>query len=384
MASLPPELIDSIVEHVPDEKSLLACALTASSFLNASQARIFHSISLVHDTAYERLAGILAQSPRLGTVKALVQKQLPRHPPLIGFLSLESLRCVALVKLENVPSSIVTTLLDTCVDVRLFQTSIILEDDGVQRAFPTFHPTRHLEVSESTGAITAFLALPRQSDNLRSLTKLNLSDGVPGGSAPRDTLLAACAPTLEILTIRARRGLALPALPFLRQLTLWAKPRVEGIPYTIPSSVSVALRAAPRLKKVTIRILDESMDHAFDSNWSNSPSPEWLVLDKQLSEMHMQQRWGDSDNNSQLSDVHSSLIYSHSSAERCASFETEVKRRLPQCGFTYREITGVGARERRMSGTQYAHHVVRERAQYSRRGRMGTSTSSGVVNEAPA
>ncbi|KAJ6474921.1 hypothetical protein C8R45DRAFT_935455 [Mycena sanguinolenta] len=218
MASLPPELIESIVEHVPDEKSLLACALRASSFLNASQARIFHSISLVHDTAYERLAGILAQSPRLGqyvrlltldiegiprdwsalgviqssmtrverlaiqgTVKVLVQKQLLRHPSLTGFLSLESLRCVALVKLENVPSSIVTTLLDTCVEVRLFQMSIILEEDEVLRAFPTSHPTRHLEVSEATGAITAFLALPRQLDNLRSLTKLNLSDGVPLG-----------------------------------------------------------------------------------------------------------------------------------------------------------------------------------------------------------
>ncbi|KAJ6458203.1 hypothetical protein C8R45DRAFT_1110112 [Mycena sanguinolenta] len=278
MASLPPRLIESIVEHVPDVKSLLACALTASSFLITSQARIFHSISLQDVTAYERFAGVLAQSPRLGqyssmtrverlviqgTGKPLEKQQLPRHPSLVGFLFLESLRCVAHVKLEYVPSFIVTTVLDTYVEIRLLGMSIMLEEYEGERTFPTSHLIRHLEVFERSGAVTVFLALPRQLDNLRSLTELNLSDGAHHPSPPRDTRLAACAATLEILTIRVSRApFTLPALPFLRQLKLWAKPIVEGIPHTIPSSMSMALRAAPHLKKMTVTILDHNMDHA--------------------------------------------------------------------------------------------------------------------------
>ncbi|KAJ6467729.1 hypothetical protein C8R45DRAFT_763176, partial [Mycena sanguinolenta] len=66
MGSLPQELIETIVKLVPDKRTLLSCALTAPSWVDASQRRIFHWMSLQNATKYERFAGILIQSPHLG------------------------------------------------------------------------------------------------------------------------------------------------------------------------------------------------------------------------------------------------------------------------------------------------------------------------------
>ena len=54
MKPLPQELIDIVVEFVPDNESLLACALAATSFVNASQRQLFHMVSIRTIPEYER------------------------------------------------------------------------------------------------------------------------------------------------------------------------------------------------------------------------------------------------------------------------------------------------------------------------------------------
>ncbi|KAF7302339.1 hypothetical protein HMN09_00867500 [Mycena chlorophos] len=43
---IPPELINAIVEHIPDDASLRSCCLAASIFRSPCQKRLFHSLSL--------------------------------------------------------------------------------------------------------------------------------------------------------------------------------------------------------------------------------------------------------------------------------------------------------------------------------------------------
>ncbi|KAJ6474956.1 hypothetical protein C8R45DRAFT_1103083 [Mycena sanguinolenta] len=294
MGSLPQELIESIVEQVPDDETLLACALTAPAFVNASQRRIFSSMSLrnINVAAYERVADILPQSPHLSQyvrylalyinniptdwdalqlilstttpVKRLViqaallrgRVRLSLNPSLIGFLSSKTLVCVALGKLTNVASSIVATLLETCEEICSFEMNIVLDEDAhAESPLPTSRPIRHLDLVDWNNTILPFLTLPRQLRSVSSLTQLSIvwDEDDDRALQLRDRLLAACAPTLEILKILLSSPFALPSLPSLRHLELWTYMGLGRIPAAVPS-VSVALQATPRLRKLTVTI----------------------------------------------------------------------------------------------------------------------------------
>ncbi|KAJ6503567.1 hypothetical protein C8R45DRAFT_1091342 [Mycena sanguinolenta] len=153
MAPLPQELVDAMVAMVPDEESLRACALTAASFADPSQRRIFRSMTIREERhtqtgAFKRIADILTHSPHLShhvRSLSLVLKWVPDNwPPLesilstttrverlaiqginplfttelhsnsslIEVLSLKTLRCIALTTVSMSPS-IATMVLET-------------------------------------------------------------------------------------------------------------------------------------------------------------------------------------------------------------------------------------------------------------------------------
>ncbi|KAJ6474985.1 hypothetical protein C8R45DRAFT_1217312 [Mycena sanguinolenta] len=369
MRSMPQELIDAIVKLVPDKNTLLACALTDPSFVDVSQRRIFHWMSIQNPAEYERLAGILSQSPHLGRyvrrlalqihdipagsaalalilsttnrVERLViqgrsrfaeKNELTSNPSLIAFLSLETLLCVGLVRLGAVPSSIVTTVLQSCEEVCLSQIDIVRDGEGDKFANTPSRSIRHLYILDRTAATVSFLALPRQLDNLASLTHLSILRCDVSSSRHRHDLLAACARTLEILEIALDGPFALPALPSLRHLELCTSADITMTPAALPSSVSVALRATPHLKKLAVVLGERTVAHAF--TWGilgRTRAPEWSVLEKRLLEMHTQEGDGNAHGTiPKLVDVHFSLLYGRDNPQRYASFVADVKTQLPR------------------------------------------------------
>jgi len=64
MPDLPQELIDAIIEDVPDA-SLPACSLTSTAFVTSSQRRLFRWMSLAHPTQYSRAAALFTSSRHL-------------------------------------------------------------------------------------------------------------------------------------------------------------------------------------------------------------------------------------------------------------------------------------------------------------------------------
>ncbi|KAJ6484721.1 hypothetical protein C8R45DRAFT_999154, partial [Mycena sanguinolenta] len=260
-----------------------------------------------------------------GTPEDGVKGQLLPNPSLVRFLSSKSLFYVALVELEDVPPSIVTRMLGT-----LRKTDITLEEDGEDETIPLkAHSLRHLELIHQTDTIILFLTLPRQLASLQALTHLSLSRyGMVRGPEPlHNRLLAAVAPTLEILEIEFSHPFVLLPLPLLRHLELRIHTDRAKIPPAIPSSLSVALQATPHLQKLTVAIFERRGAHSFD--WgllARTDDPAWLVLDKRLCEMHA----AEPNESSKLVDVHFSLRYIQDEPARYASFVADVKTQLPR------------------------------------------------------
>ncbi|KAJ6450905.1 hypothetical protein C8R45DRAFT_93083 [Mycena sanguinolenta] len=80
MGPLPQELVDTIVGLVAETQSIIACALTARSFVEAGQRRIFRLLSIQDIFAYELLAGVLTESPHLGQYVKLLSLRIVDIP----------------------------------------------------------------------------------------------------------------------------------------------------------------------------------------------------------------------------------------------------------------------------------------------------------------
>ncbi|KAJ6449456.1 hypothetical protein C8R45DRAFT_1224407 [Mycena sanguinolenta] len=259
------------------------------------------------------------------------KRSVSPKPSLMKFVSLGFFTYVALEILCDVPSSVVETVLKTCEGVRLFAIDLALEVDDDKSIIPSMsHSMRYLELP----VIIPFLAQPPQLGYLRSLRHLSSSFG--GVPAPdRDTFFAACAPTLEILEISFDMPFALPALPALMHLELRIHSDVARIAGAIPRAVFVALDATPHLKHLTVALYERETRHSFDGGiLARARAPEWLVLEKRLSEMHVQdvgRSPSRTENINQRSvEVHFSLRYLQDNPRRYASFIADVKARLPR------------------------------------------------------
>ncbi|KAJ6457734.1 hypothetical protein C8R45DRAFT_1081878 [Mycena sanguinolenta] len=383
MKPLPQELIDAIVGFVPDNNSLIACALTATSFVSASQRRVFHTMQIESISVYERLAAILAQSPHLGgyvRILALIIEDIPadwdplkcilstmtrveklaiqgrsrddqrpclRHnPSLIDFLYEESLMCVALAHLCDVPSYALTWLLESYEKVSLMQIDIFVEDQHAYDSPPTSDVLWHLDILDTTNSVMPFLLRPPQRSYFPSLTNLAISQySEPNPDPDRDAFLAACAPTLQVLEIEFSFPFALPTLPSLWRLELWADADEDGIPSVFQIAVPIALQATPSLEHLTIAIRDSESDEDEDDRfeWGRAlHDHEWLPLEDRLLEMHAEREEAPGSEHPKLGEVHFSLRYSQNEPERYQGFVSDVSMQLPRAfavglvAFSYR------------------------------------------------
>ncbi|KAF7372879.1 hypothetical protein MSAN_00494000 [Mycena sanguinolenta] len=358
MSQLAQEIIDAIVDLVPDERSLLACALTAPSFVYASQRRIFYSISIQNVAACNRLAAILTKSPHLGQytrmlslnihgmpldwaclepiVSATTQveqlaikgshKKTPLHvnSSLLVLLLSQSLRCVALAHLD-LPAYVIAVVLTECEEVCLFDISIPF--DSADQEFPASPslPLWHLDLSDSTNAIIPFLIRPRQQGFSQFLTHLSIGES---RSESMKGLLDICASTLESLEIEFTHPFILPKLPALSHLELRIRADRPDLRETIPMSIALVLFRPPQLRSLVVAIIECAARRAFDwSMFTRIGWSEWVGRDNGLIGLHAEER-GDA----QLISVHFSLRYLERKLEpeRYANFVTTIKAQLPR------------------------------------------------------
>ncbi|KAF7342563.1 hypothetical protein MSAN_02012700 [Mycena sanguinolenta] len=379
MAELPQELIDTIVELVL-AKDLIACALTARSFVECSQRRIFYMMSLSGLPAYERMSIILAKSPHLGQYVRLLAleiegipenwrplevivstflelervtirgnlvgtapSELGQNPPLIDLLSLPSLLCVGLANLINVPASLITKALENAEEVSLSRVSIASDDPTpTESPNPTSDFLWHLDISDAMEEIMPFLLQPRRVGYLQYLSRLSITI-VPISESMRGEFtaaLAACAPTLERLELEFVSPFSLPQLPALWHLELGFHAD-DALGFC--ASISLALMSTPSLGVLVVSVRERPHRHLV--NWHllpAAPVPEWAALDTQLCEMHTRAEGespeprdddqppdDDEDFDPRLEEVHFSLRYLLPEPDRYTAFVAAVKGKLP-------------------------------------------------------
>lgn len=254
MSDVPQELIDAIVEHVPDS-SLVACSLTATTFVAPSQRRLFRWISLSGMPAYERMAHSLASSPHLGKyvrhlalhiqelpkdyapLKAILPlfseierlsiggdakattNEMARNPCLIDLLSVPTLRSFALDRVNYVPYTLISRAFSTFEEVLLSTLPFIAYDEDLQGGdFPTpgalFHFGLHGDGGfhgVGAGDILDYLLHPSRAGFLKKLSRLSV---VIPPIAPRlqtsfTNLLVGCSSTLKSLELELGLSLLL-------------------------------------------------------------------------------------------------------------------------------------------------------------------------------
>ncbi|KAJ6459940.1 hypothetical protein C8R45DRAFT_1030130 [Mycena sanguinolenta] len=374
MAELPQELIDAVVELVP-AKDLISCALTARAFVERSQWRIFYWMSLSGLPGYERMFGILAQSPHLGQyvrllvleikdippgwrpleviVSTLVElervtvrgnlSELRQNPSLINLLSLPSLLCVGLADLIDVPASLITKALETAEEVTLSRISIAAGGQApAEPPNPTSDFLWHLEVFDAFEEILPFLLHPRRMGYLEYLSRLSVTTLPIPESLHGQFIaaLAACAPTLERLELEFESPFPLPQLPALWHLELgFHADNAIGF----AASISLALMSTPSLGVLVVSVRERPNSHVMD--WRLLPAaqvPDWAALDTDLCEMHTrsteessmprdddQPPDDDEDFDPGLEEVRFSLRYLFAEPDRYAAFVAAVKGKLP-------------------------------------------------------
>jgi hypothetical protein len=240
MPDLPQELIDAIVDVVP-ESSLGACSLTATAFVVSSQRRLFRWMSLDDIRSYERTAYLLVSSPHLGpyfrylalvikdvpkdfaplksilaplseieyltisgdSASAATPNQIAQNPCLIDLLSIPTLRCFALQDLVDVPSSMISRALSTFEEVGLFRVSIANEDQE-EEVLSSPGGLWHLNIPfDGYESLLPFVLHPKRIGALHQLGRLSVViPPIPELLQPRfRELLVACSNTLEHLEI---------------------------------------------------------------------------------------------------------------------------------------------------------------------------------------
>ncbi|KAJ7035157.1 hypothetical protein C8F04DRAFT_540824 [Mycena alexandri] len=261
---LPQELIEAIVEEVPSE-SLAACSLTATAFVACSQRRLFQWMSLSDTPAYERAALLLASSPYLGPyfrylildLREVPQdyghlesilaglseieflaisgdydgydrsasNQIGDNPSLIDFLSLATLRGLALHCLVDVPASLVARAFSSFEEILLSLITIANDEDQDPESSSSPAELWHVGVStDSDESVLVFLLQPKRIQSLHHLRRLSVVlPPIPDSRQYRfEELLIACSENLDSLELELETSPTyIPTLPALTRLQLW-------------------------------------------------------------------------------------------------------------------------------------------------------------------
>ncbi|KAK6974333.1 hypothetical protein R3P38DRAFT_3133370 [Favolaschia claudopus] len=368
---LPQELIDAIVEEVP-ESSLAACSLTATSFVVSSQRRIFSSMTLRGIRSYAKASRLLAGSPHLGKyVRYLVvdlrgvpenyaeipiilgplieieflaiegeptfvdlAPKLAQNPRVLDLLSVPTLRCLAL-DLIDIPSSAILRAFSSLEQVIISRSTISQPEE--QCEITDAGNIWHLKVLSDgwDGATYSFVFQPRFHALLQYLVRFSIAyPPVPEALLPHfSQFLAACSESLEYLEIELEIPPALPTLPTLGVLELLLDVELTKTPDKFYSIVSSAVSSTPNVELLIFAILDRpDGPHRPDrQQWTERNPAEWAALDSTLMDM------------SELDEVEFSLrSFGNTDEARFTAFIEYFEAQLPRVveaglsGFIYR------------------------------------------------
>ncbi|KAJ6551797.1 hypothetical protein B0H19DRAFT_1378444 [Mycena capillaripes] len=358
--SVPQELIDAIVKHVPDS-SLAACSLTATAFVAPSQRRLFRWISLSGVPEYERIVRSLASSPHLGKyvrhlalhiqgipddyapLKSILPlfseierlsiggdfrtgtNEMARNPCLIDLLSLPTLRSFALDRV-SVSYALISRALSTFEEVLLSTLVIPFDEELEAGVFPSPGVLFHFSVfGDDEGIILRYLLHPSRIGFLHKLERLSVV--IPPLSEQLQSsftnLLVGCSPTLKNLELELEAPPSwLPTLPGLTGLELWLDVELTKTPATLHSVLSETMAKVPHLQFLTIAFLDRpgGFLRPTRQQWTSRKPWVWADLDS---------LWVDSDM-ADLREVHFSLRWFHNEPSRYVEFVPFIQAHLPR------------------------------------------------------
>ncbi|KAJ7703429.1 hypothetical protein B0H16DRAFT_1589022 [Mycena metata] len=355
---LPQELIEAIVEEVPSE-SLAACSLTAIAFVACSQRRLFRWMSLSDIPAYERAARLLASSPHLGPyfryldldLKEVPQdychlesilaglseieflaisgdydgydrsssNQIGDQPSLIDFLSLATLRCLALFGLVDVPASLVARAFSLFEEILLSLITIANDEDQDSESSSSPTALWHIGVStDSDESVLAFLLHPKRIRSLHHLQRLSVVfPPIPDSRQHRfEELLFTCSENLDSLELELETSPTyIPTLPVLTRLQLWLDVALTKTPAELHSIIAATIASTPHLEVLTLAFLDR--DH-LRQTWTDRRPEALADLDSAFVDMR------------DLREVGFSMRWFYHRPERYAAFTSFIEACFPR------------------------------------------------------
>ncbi|KAJ7723662.1 hypothetical protein B0H16DRAFT_1698903 [Mycena metata] len=314
MPELPQELINAIVDKVPDS-SLVACSLTSTAFVAPSQRRLFRQMvmALTDVPAYERAARLLDFSPHLGRhVRSLAVhltgiprnfsllrnilgylsehvervaiagdsvtvNQISEHPGLMNLISLPSIKCLAFEHMNGVPAALISRALSTCEQVLLSYLTIADEDELASEVSARPGSLRNFSIAGD--ALLSFALHPMRIGSLHQLKWLSIIfPPITGALVPGFMdLLASCAWTLEYLELEFELDLPrLPALPLLKHLVIWLDLKMTLTEPDIVASILIESMEHKNLEVITFALLDR-LEH--DQRWADRNPAAWVEVD---------------------------------------------------------------------------------------------------------
>ncbi|KAF7366939.1 hypothetical protein MSAN_00952600 [Mycena sanguinolenta] len=321
MADLPQELVDAIVEDVP-ESSLAACALTARAFVVSSQRRLFRWMSLNNISAYEKTARLLTSSPHIGpyfrylalniaqipkdyvhleTILASLSEleylsiagnptatrnQMAQNPCLVGLLSLPTLRCLALQDLIDIPRSLILQALLSFEQVAFRRVYIAHDPVESLSALNLWHLSVMMD-DRDDNSILPVLVHPKQIGLTRQLQRLCVA--FPPVRAEHQPIfknfLVGCSSSLEYLTLELETPPTyLPTLPSLEVFELLIDVELTKTFTIFHSMIAGAVSSMPNLQVLIIAILDrpDGPHRPNRQRWAGNRPWEWADLDSTL------------------------------------------------------------------------------------------------------
>ncbi|KAJ7668029.1 hypothetical protein B0H17DRAFT_1210181 [Mycena rosella] len=308
MACLPQELVDAIIDRIPDKTSLKQCALVAPSFLAPSQRRIFRSLSVYrgqsqrrpnlaaasalltaspHIASYVRnllveLPNFILESPSLETVlralrnlerlvvsgKSVAWNNLEpgARSALFHSVALPSLVRLHLVNVRDVPWALIVAA--TSIPVLSFYAILMDQREDphplIQHHESSSSPRlRHLILNDagpSTPPICDFLLQSMTPPHTSRIERLEIRI-VPFSGGYDQRLLAACASTLQYLVIDPGaliQSINIPHMPLVRgvEINIFID-RNRRLPALFPSTLSQLASSMPLLETITLAFVVE-------------------------------------------------------------------------------------------------------------------------------
>jgi hypothetical protein len=280
MASLPQELVNSIMDHLDDYSSLTSCALVSTSFVVPAQQAIFKSLCLHTSELFPRhptpmeASDSLAAFPHLATYIRLLQFDLSRlgsevqalesiflavrnlerliifgagmrwssipsalKMAIQNIITLPSLYGLHLVFIDDLPSNFIYHAASSVSVLSTYRVSLEQNSEQPRYPFPDLRLT-HLILSDSgwRAKIICHLFLPAAHSHIARLERLSILMDSECHISDSE-LLSAIAPSLRHLSLRIGSTISLFNIPAPLFIFLLQRLGVPWISHSCPLCV---------------------------------------------------------------------------------------------------------------------------------------------------